>query len=264
MNGRRTAVGLSLLCALLFSAWATSSATAAEAELATTAFTCKAQPQPAGDAEGFSDEHCITSTSGKDVKFEHVELPPEEGTEITATNSKTADSTKKSAEFVLTGKIGGLNGEIGCTSAHMEGVMSNLPGLPMRVYTEKLKMSLWGCTTKGFLAVIKCKLAKEEIFVKASTSESKSNTMEVIFEPEAGKSFAFFTIEGCGIAEEYFIEGTANAIGKGATLEFTKESTKELTMEGAAASLTGQLTTRMRDVGGKVQDSISTTTKFVQ
>lgn len=263
MKAKGTIIGLSLLCALLFSAWATSNATAAEAEYATTAFTCKAQPQPAVDAEGFSDEHCASGTTGKNVKFEHVELTPKLGTEATATNSKTADSTKQSTEFLLTGKIAKLNGEIGCTTAHMQGRLGNLAGPPMQVYTEKIKMSLTGCTTKGFLGFTKCKLGKEEVWVKTPTSESITNTMEVEFTPEVPKKIAFFSIEGCPIEEEYEVEGTARAIAKGATLEFTKDSSG-LTMEGAQASLTGQLTLRIEDLEGKLQDPISTTTKYVQ
>jgi hypothetical protein len=262
MNGPKAILlGLSLICALLVSALAASSATAAE--LGTTAFTCKTQTNPAAGAVGFSDEHCLNPTTGKDVKFEHVELTPKSDTKVTATNSNTADSTKKSAEFILTGKIGGLNGEIGCTTAHMEGAMDNFQFLPMKVYTDEIKMSFTGCTTKGFLAFIKCKVSKEVIWVKAPSAESKSNTMEVVFNPEVPNKFAFFDIEGCGIEEEYAIEGNPNAIARGATLEFTKDSTSGLSMEGAQASLTGQLTVRMKEEGGKVQDPIATTTQYV-
>ncbi len=262
MNGRRAAIALSLICALLVSAWAASSTAAGEAKIITTFFTCKEQTNPAGDAEGFSDEHCNSAATGKNVKFEHTHIFPNRAIEITATNEKTADSTKKSTELLLTGKIGGVNGEIGCTTVHHEGIIANLPGPPMQAWGQELKTKITGCTTKGFMAAIKCKVVGEEIVVKDLTSESKENSMEVFFKPE-GKNVGFFTIAGCGLENEYDIDGELAAIPNGATLEFTKASTSGLSMAGAQANLTTKLTTRATEEQGKFKDPIATTTKVV-
>jgi hypothetical protein len=68
MNGRRAILDLCMLCALLVSAFAAQSASAA----GTTGFTCKA-----GAAEaGFSDAHCLTPAVGAAVKFTHVAIRP--------------------------------------------------------------------------------------------------------------------------------------------------------------------------------------------
>jgi hypothetical protein len=84
MTARKVPAGLLLLCALVLSAFAASSASAA----GTTVFTC--EPVPTG-AE-FKDEHCTTAQVGG-AGFKHTAIAAGVATEVTGTNEKTASST---------------------------------------------------------------------------------------------------------------------------------------------------------------------------
>lgn len=94
MSRKRAVLGLSLLCALFVSAWAASSTAAGEAKIITTAFRCHEQSSPAGDAEGFSDEHCTVAATGKNVKVEHTEIGPASALDATASNEKRRNRQK--------------------------------------------------------------------------------------------------------------------------------------------------------------------------
>lgn len=267
MSGKRAVLGLSLLCALLVSAWTASSTAAGEAKIITTHFRCKEQPSPAGDAEGFSDEHCTVAATGKNVKFEHAESFPNRTFRATASNEKTAESTKKSTELVLTGKTKGVNGEIGCTTVHQEGEVGNIPGPPMAAWGEFHETKIAGCTTKGFLAFLGCEVGEGEIVVAEKlVSGTTPNSMEVVYEPKKGEVVGIFAIEGTECktpAGNYTIEGSFAGIPNGATMEFTKESTKGLTIGGVQAGLTTKLTIRETEGDGKFKDPIATTTQVV-
>ena len=237
-------------------------------KIITTEFRCHEPLNPPGaDAEGFSDEHCTVAATGKNVKFEHTEVFPNRAIGATASNEKTAESTKKSTELILTGKTNGLNGEIGCTTVHQEGAVGNIPGPPMWAWGEFSETKITGCTTKGFLGFLGCKVSGGEILVTEKwVSGTTPNSMEVVYEPKKGTTVGLFSLEGaeCKTPEgEYAIEGTFAGIPNGATMEFTKESTKGLTIGGVQASLTTKLTIRQTEGEGKFKDPIATTTKVV-
>jgi hypothetical protein len=114
MIGRRATIGLSLLSALLLSAFAAQSALALEPPTSknTTAFTCVPDPNNTGD---FKDEHCDeTGVKGKE-KFKHELIPLKTTTEVDVSTEKVTESTKKSEPAVLRGVIAGVKVEIECT-----------------------------------------------------------------------------------------------------------------------------------------------------
>jgi hypothetical protein len=113
MIGRRAVVGLSLLSALLFSAFAAQSASAVSASN-TTGFTCV--ENGVGD---FTDAHCDTAGVKGNEKFGHVALA-ESKTEFQATNGKVTESTKKSEPAVLKSKVAGAKITIECTTVKNE------------------------------------------------------------------------------------------------------------------------------------------------
>jgi hypothetical protein len=118
MIGYRAVIGLSLLCALLFSAFAAQSASAK----GTTAFTCVAGT----GSSGFEDEHCDKATNEKaKVKFVHSEIAPKTETAVTGTNEKTASETKASTTATFISVRAGVTVHIDCTGVHSEGTLTN-------------------------------------------------------------------------------------------------------------------------------------------
>ena len=83
MIGRRATVGLSLLCALAFCAFAAQSASAAKA-VNTTAFTCVE-----GATKDFSDAHCDTKVTAGTGQYGHVVIPQGTTTEVVGENTTT-------------------------------------------------------------------------------------------------------------------------------------------------------------------------------
>jgi hypothetical protein len=108
MTGRRATVGLSLLSALLFCAFAAQSASAAVSTSKNiTGFTCVKEGGETN--KDFKDEHCDEKVEAGKGSFEHKLIPLNQKTEGDATNERVTESTKKSEPAVLKGKIlGGL------------------------------------------------------------------------------------------------------------------------------------------------------------
>jgi hypothetical protein len=106
MMGRKAVVGLSLLSALLFCAFAAQSASAAvSTSKNTTAFTCVTTGGTTN--KDFKDEHCDEKVTPGTGSFEHKLIVG--STEISGTNEKVTEETKKSEIATLKGKIlGGL------------------------------------------------------------------------------------------------------------------------------------------------------------
>jgi hypothetical protein len=112
MIGRRAVIGLALLSALLFSALAVQSASAAKA-VNTTGFTCIAIANG-----GFNDPHCDVAEPGGG--FGHASFSVGTPTEVTATNNAVTESTKKSEPAVLKSKVGLVETEITCNVVENE------------------------------------------------------------------------------------------------------------------------------------------------
>ncbi len=119
MIGRRSVIGLSLLSALLFSAFAAQSAFAIKPihSLNTTMVTC------APVAGGFSDAHCDGGPAGG---FAHVAVAPKTTTKVAGTNAAVTESTKKSEPAVLKGTIALSKVTIECATVKNNAATSTL------------------------------------------------------------------------------------------------------------------------------------------
>jgi hypothetical protein len=261
MIGRRAVTGLSLLCALAFSAI---SATGAMAETkTTTAFTCV----PAEGGAGFSKEHCATADAvSSGAKFKHVEITPNQWTTVDATNEKTAEATKASTPAVLSATIGGLKATITAKKVTVTGEMENFEDPVTKAMDIKGRRGVIHITEavlSGALATIEgCKLENETVITNELEGTSLVNTMEGESIGPGGL-FAFIHLKECktkALNENPLeVTGTAKAIGDGATGETTAASTSGLKVGGQAASLTSKVTSRMIN-GTTLENPISATT----
>src|ERR1043166_2552620 len=135
MIGRRAVLGLSLLSALFFCAFAAQSALAAKA-VNTTMFTCV----KGGGDKDFKDSHCDEKAAGGTGEFGHVKVANGVTTEIAATNKGVTNSTKDHETAVLKSKIGLTAVEITCTTVENEPKNS----LVHNEQTETTKHTLTG------------------------------------------------------------------------------------------------------------------------
>jgi hypothetical protein len=103
MIGRRAVIGLSLLSALVFCAFAAQSASAAAAKN-TTAFTCVSSGGSTN--KDFKDAHCDEQVESGKGSFEHKTIPLKTATEIDVTQVANA---------VLKSKVAGAKVTIECT-----------------------------------------------------------------------------------------------------------------------------------------------------
>jgi hypothetical protein len=118
MIGRRAVLGLSLLSALVFSAFAVQSAAAEGPSVNTTMFTCvDTFPNNAGD---FTDPHCDTAGIPKKERYAHVGIENGNTTSLIATNKEVTNSTKDSEPTVFKSKVGLTATEITCTTVETE------------------------------------------------------------------------------------------------------------------------------------------------
>jgi hypothetical protein len=263
MIGRRAVIGLSLLCALAFSAIAATGATAETKT--TTAFTCVG----AESGEGFSKEHCAAADAvGTGAKFKHVEIKPGESTTFEATNDKTASETKESTNAVLNGTVGGLKATITAKKVFVHGEMENFEDpvtKAMDIKQRKVVITYTEAVLSGALATIEgCKIVKSEVVTNELEGTSLVNTMETEFTGPGG-IFAVIKLEGCKTKElnekGITVSGTSKGIGDGATVETTVASTSGLKAAGQAASYTSKVTPRMLNPISKVTEApISATT----
>jgi hypothetical protein len=236
MNGCRYVLGLALLCALVVSGIAASSASA----IGTTVVEC----QENSGSVGFEDPHCVTGTSDKTkVKYVHKEVGALNETKVYGNNEKTTAGTT-GRDFALL-EFTFLQEPIAVTCTEESvgiATVSNYAGPPMSIGGKAI-VNFRGCTlTKP--AGEGCELVKTEISAKVQFA-TKENTMEIEFSPEGTDPFASFEIKKCkefllnGI---YDIRGTANAIPEGATLTTTKTSSGGLTMGKNKVTLTSKIT----------------------
>jgi hypothetical protein len=248
MSGRRTAVGLSLLCALLFGAFAASRAFAIEE---TTAFTCLKNAEPAG--AGFSDAHC-TKSVGVEAKYKHQEIS-ETSTLFEGSNEKTSNNTTEHTTSVFHLTAFGTETTITATKTTITGTLVNEKGPPMKVKGKDIVLVFEELTVSKGPKGCKVKGASMETNKLRSTTEKTG--MEVEFKPPEGSEVLWtFQFEGCenksfnGI--NINVTGSFKAIPNGATLETTEASTKGLKIAGQQASLTMNLTLKMTEGGNPI------------
>ena len=266
MIGRRVAVGLTLLCALVISAFMASSASAVVA--GTTGFTCQPEPAPTKTTKGFTDEHCNTKEiEGTSVKFIHAPIAQDKTTIIHGTNEKTSSDTLKSESAILkttvaiVGKV-----QITCEKVFAHGNQTNRLNAGTGehfIHGEKVTILYTGCK---FVEPSTCKVQGGKIEVTGVTATTEKEEMNVRFKPEVGKTFVVIKTENCLGVTEMPVEGSVRGQVSGATLTFSEAGTtadKSLTVLGAAAGLEGKVTIRQADEtqeAGKTGNPLTATT----
>lgn len=269
MIGRRATVGLSLLCALMFCAFAAQSASAAKSTK-TTAVTCVEK----GGNEDFEDAHCDKKVADFKGKFGHEAIPNKTTTEITVDNTTTGGATDPA---VLKGKAFGASSEITCTTVHGEGTIHNEETSGKHTVTGTITVKYTGCSVQK---PAKCEVAEpiefKSDFEGVEEVGSEKNEMGVEFKPhEGGKVFVGITFKNKGAESCAFngktinVEGSAIARGtpasseehSGATSRFlhnTITTDKTLIFGGEAAGFESINTVRMKN-GNPI--SLTTTKK---
>jgi hypothetical protein len=233
MNGRRIAVGFSLLCALSLCAFAAPGAMAAKGS---TVFTCVEK----GGQQEFADADCDKQVEGKG-KYGHVEIKAGAETAAEFTLEEGAGVPK------FEGEIAGVKAEILCGEAKGKEKIENVNAAPMRVTANSVEISFTKCVPVGALAFDGCTVTGEEIAIENTSNKTIQDTMEVEFTPTLG-NFGLVRLKNCknpALNSAFSLKGTMKAIASGATLTFTKESTKELELAGSPATLTTTLTLKM-------------------
>jgi hypothetical protein len=253
MIGRRATVGLALLAALLFSASAVQSASAAAAKN-TTAYTCiKVEPAGTGD---FTDAHCDKKGKGD---YAHQSLANDVTTNITLTNDKMGVATNEKTSQLWRFTFIGIKIEITCKVHEVTGI-------------AEIKYN--GCEVKlPAKCTVKEPIESAANIVGVEELGAGKNEMGVELTPKEGSTLLTFTFsgEGCGLkGKSINVEGTmigtsgtgSNTVKEsGATVTFTEGMTKEtLKAGGNAVEHKGGFTVKMEPIGGKDQNPIALTT----
>lgn len=271
MIQRRNTVGLSLLCALAFCAFAAQSASAAVPAINTTIYTCvKDAP-----TNHFKDAHCDEKT-GASPKYGHVELEVGTKTKLTVTNKTTGEATEPST---LTGIVAGVALEITCATSHGKGLVENTliePG-KKHAWDGAIDKTNSKCTVnKPANCTVKAIEFNSLVLEGVENLGPKENEMGVEYRPAEGKVLSTFTLENKGEEKCLLAGKPLNLEGKmiattntksqseshaGATHFFGPEMTSEtLTLAGGKASFSALTTLEMEEVDGKAQNPISLTT----
>jgi hypothetical protein len=234
MNGRKAVMGLAVLCALVFSAFAASSASANQA------YTCQPVTGQVGTV-GFSDAHCLTAATGLNVTHEHVLIT--ENTNITGTNANTAEGTTAARVSKLRGTAAGVETEVQCTTVGGSGTMKNEATWAEGTGT----INYSGCSVskpagKG------CVVSGGAVNTKELFATTKGLTNELEFTPKEGTEFASITITSCsvsGLNNTFPVTGSIKGVTSGATTTSTHtETTAQNTLKfaGQKAGLDGAIT----------------------
>jgi hypothetical protein len=236
MIGRRAVFGIATVCALVSLVLAAQSASAA----GTTAFTCAESK-----GGGFSDGHCTKEAKAGEGTFGHVSIAAGKETLITVTNQGTAEETKGSQVFLLTGELGGAKFEIPCTTVSGSGTLTNEEvGGSMQAVGD-LTIETTGCKV---LKPSGCAVQGGAI---SYNGHFQTQGMELEFTPKTGGQFGTWTLENsggkCPLTGPIGISGSFGALPSGATLGLTPESTKNLVWGGKPYEVTASLTLRMKE-----------------
>lgn len=243
MIGRRSVIGIAVLCALAVSAFATSSASASSA----TAYTCATNLI---GGPGFKAAHCtpedVVSTG---ATYKHVEITPKTPTEVSATNERTATNTTAHSPAILHGTVSGVETAVECTKVHGMGTIEN-----------KEEAGEMFAHVTGTLTYTECKVTKpvgKECVVKGgeiTTNKLTGKTLsakEAEIKPFEGTEFAKIPIEKCTIAglnNTFPVQGSLKANLNGATVSSTSAGVtaqNTLKFAGQKAGLQGSLTLGM-------------------
>jgi hypothetical protein len=271
MIRRRATVGLTLLLALLCSAFVAQSAFAAAAKN-TTAVTCV----PGGGAKDFSDAHCDSKVTAGTGEFGHVAIAPGKTTNVVITNEKTKNATTETTPTTFKGTLFKVKLEGSCQTVTGEGTFKNeepAPGVHTGSGTGTIKATNCkvekpaSCTAKEPLEIPGIGNPVEEL-----GAEKKEMGAEL--KPKEGEIFTTLNLENkgaevCPLAGKPLeVKGIAIATSalaptekqSGATAVLTNAMTKEtLSIGGSPVEVSGTTTIRPV-VEGKVQNPLSSTT----
>ncbi|MGB7686547.1 MAG: hypothetical protein WBL45_12295 [Solirubrobacterales bacterium] len=219
MIRRRAVVGLSLLSALIFCAFAAQSAFATVGTKSnnTTGFTCI----KVGPKSEFADAHCNSKTGGE---YAHQLIPLDTTTEVDATNAGVTESTKNSEPAVLKSSLGLAKLTIEC--ATVKGTPKNStqhnvePAAGQHTFTGSAQAEWSNCTVKE---LTKCVVA--EPIVISTTFYG----VEGLEGPKGEKNAMGVEYKGAG-AEETFTE-----------LEFKNKGAEACSANGKKAPVKGSL-----------------------
>lgn len=243
-------LGLCLLCALVFSAFAVQSASAAEA--GTTAFTCK-ETGPGGT---FTKAHCKAADAGSG-NFSHVAFKDNTPTALTISNETTGGSSEITKLQTIQSGVnvtfdsetvsgtGTLENKITAEGKHYTVFFFVLSFVAIRVTPEELK-----CKIKGGQITTNELIASSE-----GLTEGAGKKMHLKLKPATGEVIAKYELEGCTQAAlngVYEMKGsiTTGEID-GATIPFSFEpmtGEKTLKVRGQASALQGSLTIKGKDI----------------
>lgn len=246
MIGRRAVIGLSLLSALLFCAFAASSASASVA-VNTTSYTCVEKEK--GD---FSDVHCNEKVAAGTGKFGHVEIKVGEKTGLEGHNQGAGGTNP-----VLRGQVGGVSVEITCTTLGTEGgsQTNEEPSAKVHNTSGSATVSFTECVVnKPASCTVKEPISTKVVYQGVEGLGPGKNEMGLEYKPAEGTTFVTITLQG----EKCSLKGTninvqGTAIGTGAPAPTEKHA-------GARILLTFAMTKETLSIGGKAAEFSVTAT----
>jgi hypothetical protein len=201
MIGRRAVVGLSLLSALLFCAFAAQSASAAPSKN-TTMFTCVNVGKDKGE---FKDPHCDEKVTPLKGEYEHAKVANGLVTEVSATNSGVTESTKKSEVAKLKSKVGLTETEITCNTVEnapknskIENKFAEVEGKPKHTIKGEIETLFKTCTVgKPAKCTVKEPIKSNAKFESVEELGAEANEMGGELKGSgAEETFAEITYEG--------------------------------------------------------------------
>lgn len=248
MTGRKAIVGLCILCALAFSAFAAQSALAVKG---TTLFTCKKE----GPGHSFTKAHCKSGDfSPGNGEYEHVTFAEGTTTEFTGTNAGNGSDTKTTILTKLKSVSSGVAIEFQAAEVHWVGWLTNAKDA---ITGEHYFHGRFKVTHKGVAVTAPkekgCKVKGGEIVSNELEATTAGKGDAVTISPVSGSAVESITVEGCSIPalnKEYKLEGSINCPMDGSTIECTHANTTEqgtLTLSGQKAGLEGTVTIVGRD-----------------
>jgi hypothetical protein len=265
MIGRRSVIGLSLLCALAVCAFAASGASAAGG---LTLVTCKKGGTTLDfKANAAGESHC-SSTDKVALKagtYSHFRVANGVPTTITGSNAKTTNETKEAVPAELEGVVAGVVLKVKCTTVSSSGTTENTePSAEThKIVVSGVVITYSGCTVPT-PPEQECKVTGGTFSTNSLKAESVEDNLK--FVPTTGSVFASIPISGCKTAAlngSKEVKGSVVATPNGATLTVNIVRNAESTLEfgGQKAGLKLVETVRGKKVGGaEAAEPLSTTT----
>jgi hypothetical protein len=236
MIGRRSIVGIAVLCALAISAFGAASASAAD-----TAWVCLSGEGP---GQNWEDEHCKVKAGNK--KFHTTEYGLGVIFAIIFRNAlTTGEGTNAASKFKVHGALSGVETEVECTEVNGTGSLTN---------------AVSGVTGTGTLEFAGCSVSKPAgkgcvVTGGAVTSKTLKGTTvgqaanKLLITANSGTELATIPIEKCSVGalnNKFPLTGSVLIDADGATTRMTASATtaaNTVKLGGNKAGLDGALTT---------------------